>query len=393
MDSPTNQQRLWSDASLTLDVPEWLLWRWLHPVPRLGCSAGEGPCGVVWGGSPGWPWRPPWGGSEGSAGGGWGFQADGPLPSPFCLLLVYLPVCWGAGVSCPLSGEPQMLSGPSPLVQRAKTREEDLEVTPLRFFWKLKNGFFTGMVAQRALYPRSCEIHSKYSWEVFRKHYIHTALGQKMPVCAVRTELWPRARKPPRRPRRCLQMGHARHCRLSLGPHMDLGLRSRSRYEKKLARDELQPDTPKQKQELLAAWRYSGPLGVVGEFCQGLYRAHQRPEQHGCLWETLPLHTPSGRASGLQHRPPWSSLSMWLLLSWCLCLCSQSLHPQQNVCFAALKLQLLPQYTPGCPRATEDSPISSQPVEPEGWPAVFWGKSSYGTAAPLPQLLELDAAI
>lgn len=92
-----------------------------------------------------------------------------------------------------------------------------------------------------------------------------------------------------------MKTGHARHCRLFLGPHRDLGLRRRSRYEKKLVRDELQPDTPKQKQELLAAWRCSGPLGVVGELCQGLYRAHQRPEQHVCLRETLPLTRPPAR--------------------------------------------------------------------------------------------------
>lgn len=161
----------------------------------------------------------------------------------------------------------------------------------------------------------------------------------------------------------------------------------------RLVRDELQPDTLKQKQELLAVWRCSGPLGVVGEFCRGLYRGHQRPEQHVCLREALPLRVPCGRASGPQRRPPGSPLLARLLLPCCLCLGPQSLRPQQNACFAALKLQPLPQYTPVCPRATEDSPASSQPVEPEGWPAAFRGKSSCGTAPPLPQPSELDATI
>ena len=58
------------------------------------------------------------------------------LPGGMAPLQPFLPpsgllVCWGAGVSHPLSGEPQTLSGPSPLVQRAKKREGELEVIPL----------------------------------------------------------------------------------------------------------------------------------------------------------------------------------------------------------------------------------------------------------------------
>lgn len=160
----------------------------------------------------------------------------------------------------------------------------------------------------------------------------------------------------------------------------------------RLVRDELQPGTLKQKQELLAAWRCSGPLGVVGEFCRGLCRGHQRPEQHVCLREALPLRVP---CAGLRVR----SVARPGARCWRGCSCRAafvlvlSLRPQQSACFAALKLQPLPQHTPACPRATEDSPASSQPAEPEGWPAAFRGKSSYGTAPPLPQPSELDATI
>ena len=57
------------------------------------------------------------------------------------------------------------------------------------FVGKLKNGFFVGMMAHRALCPCMCEMHSKHSWEVFRKRQIHTSPLQKMPVSPVQMEL------------------------------------------------------------------------------------------------------------------------------------------------------------------------------------------------------------
>lgn len=99
-------------------------------------------------------------------------------------------------------------------------------------------------------------------------------------------------------PRACLQTGHACHCRLFPGPHMGLGLGAEA-GSSRLVGDELQRH-PAQKQEPPVAWRCSGPLGIVGEFCWGLYRGRQRPEHQVCLWEILSLHTtPSGRGSGL----------------------------------------------------------------------------------------------
>ena len=116
------------------------------------------------------------------------------MPGGVAPLQPFLPpsgllVCWGAGVSHPPSGEPHTLSGSSPLVQRAKKREGELDVIPLHFVGKLKNGFFTGMMAHRALCPCMCEMHSKHSWEVFRKRHIHTSPLQKMPVSPVQMEL------------------------------------------------------------------------------------------------------------------------------------------------------------------------------------------------------------